>query len=590
VALNPAETDVYVIEQGANRLSRVNVGTGTVTTITSSLFQPEGLALDAAGTIGYVTDRSTGFTAISAVNLTTGAVTPVTGSGPGQIPFEDGLALSPRPPVVLSLPDDASGVPAASVPVPVNLDDVTGLGVLSVDVRVRYNRDVLMATSVGAGSLTGSCTLTSNVSNPGEVVISVFCTSALSGSGSVAVVNFSVGGARGQGSPLDITFALLNEGTPPVCPDDGRFVVPVEIAGRILYYRDHTAGTEPSAKPVDGATVDLEAFQDDGMGMIVPVPAGSTASDCNGIYMFTGVTPVLEYETTPRKAGDSASAIDPFDASLNAQHVVGLITLTGNQRLAADATGNGFLTSFDSARIAQFSVGLIAQLPVAVVNGSDWSFVPSAQAEPNQQVSNPFPAGNQQGRIRYSPIVESAENQDFLAILYGDVSGNWVGVCPAPGGGGSGGIDAAAAGGAGALLEAASATAGRLVLPDLRAKPGDLLAVPVRAEGLSGAVSFYLDLRFDPSVLRLVRVDLGAGASGFSLTPNLTEAGRARLALFHTRPLAGDGDLVVATFEVIGRVGSRTTLALPAFTVNEGRIAAAAEEGSVRVLPPRAVR
>jgi hypothetical protein len=595
LALDPSETFLYVIEQGANRLSRVDIGSGTVTIVTGSLPNPQGIALDATGSVAYVRDQSSGFPGISAVNLMNGAVTPVTSCQPGQcIPFNDGLALSPRPPVVLSLPDDAAGIPASTVSIPVNLDDVTGLEVLSADVTVRFDPAVLTATGVGSGSLTGGCTVTGNLTVAGRAVVSVFCTSALSGAGSIASITFDVLGVRGQGTPLDIVSALLNEGTPAVCPDDGAFVVPVDIGGRVVYYRDDATATEPSTKPVDGAAVGLGRY-DDVAGMLVLTPAGSVSTDCAGDYLHAGLTPIRSYRVTPSKTDDFAGAIDPFDAALNAQHVVGLITLTPGQQLAADVTGNRTLTSFDSARIAQFSVGLITQFAVATQTGSDWAFLPAPQSEPNQSLVTPTLAGGREGYIEYLPILESAENQDFRAILYGDVSGNWQGVCPPIGPGAPEAarstVDAepeAVAGDRRAL--GGRLGAGSLTLPDIKARRGDVIQVPVRAAGTGSAISFLLDLRFDPKVLRLLRVDPGAQTSAFSLTGNLAEPGRARLALFHTQPMGGDGDIVVATFEVVGQAGSRSALSLAGQKVNEGGIAVKVKHGSVLVQSSRTPR
>jgi sugar lactone lactonase YvrE len=598
LALDPSETFLYVIEQGANRLSRVSIGSGTVTTVTSSLISPQGIALDATGSVAYVTARSAPsfFPGISAVNLMSGTVTPVASCQPMSpcIPFNDGLALSPRPPVVLSLPDDAAGTPGSSVSVPVNLDDVTGLGVLSADVTVRFDPAVLSATSVGTGSLTGGCTVTGNLVVPGRAVLSVFCTSALTGGGSIASITFNVLGARGQGTPLDIVSALLNEGTPAVCADDGAFVVPVDIGGRVVYYRDHVTSTEPSTKPVDGAAVALSRYDDVG-GMLVLTPAGSVSTDCAGDYLHAGLAPIRSYRVTPSKTDDFAGAIDPFDAALNAQHVVGLIALTPGQQLAADVSGNRALSSFDSARIAQFSVGLITQFAVAAQTGSDWVFLPAPQSEPNQSPVTPTLAGGREGYIEYLPVLESAENQDFRAILYGDVSGNWQGVCPPVGPGapeaGRSTVDAETEAVAGdRRAPGGRPGAASLTLPDIKASRGEVIQVPVRAEGTGSAISFLLDLRFDPAVVRLVRVDPGAQASAFSLTANLAEPGRARLALFHTQPLGGDGDIAVATFEVVGRPGSRSALTLAGRTVNEGGIAVGVKQGSVLVLPSRTPR
>ena len=319
----------------------------------------------------------------------------------------------------------------------------------------------------------------------------------MTGSGTVANITFHVAGARGQGTPLDIESALLNEGTPLVSIDDGRFVVPVEIGGKILYYRDSVTATEPSLKPVDGATVDLGLW-DTVYGTLSTVDTDTT--DCTADYLFTSITPIEQYWVTPSKNGDFQSAVDPYDAALNAQHVVGLITLSANQMLAADVSGNGSLTSYDSAKIAQFAVALITRLPVGVTYGRDWAFVPAPASEPNLQVSNPTVYSP--GRILYDPfIIESAEDQDFHAILFGDVSGNWASACAplAPESLSLPAGESLAAEAAETSSDAAAGTPGLITPPSLKAAPGETIRVPILAEGASQAISFYLDLRYDPA-------------------------------------------------------------------------------------------
>jgi hypothetical protein len=588
VALNPAETDLYVIEPTLGRLTQVNIATGVPTPIATGLISPEGLALDAAGTIGYVNESSLGFSAISEIDLTTGVVTPIPNDPMGPMSFNNGLALSPRPPVVLTVPEGELGIPSATVNVPVNVDDVTGLGILSVDFTVEFNPGIITATSVATGTLTSGCTLTDNLTVPGQATISVFCSSALTGSGSIAEIDFNVGGIRGQGSPVLITSVLLNEGTPSVCGDAGTFEVPVEIDGRVVYYRDDGTSTEPSTKPVDAVDVDLDRLDWDDMFGPVYNTIGNTATDCSGDYIFPSLPPILTYRVTPSKAADFEGAVDPFDAALNAQHVVGLITLTANQSLAADVTGNGFLTSYDSAHIAQFSVSLITQFPVATLNSSDWTFVPAPQAEPNQTTWNPYPPGAQPGRIEYTPITESAENQDFHAILYGDVSGNWLGVCgafaPPPESVDSFPVGAVAAddrspGGGKAKGQ------GLVSLPNLRAAQGEEIRVPIRVDGAAEAIAFLLDLRYDPAVLELLGAEAGGDAASFQLQANIGERGRARMALFSAAKLDRDGEIAVVRFRVIGSPRSRTALTLATSRVNEGKIPVAVREGRVVVSP-----
>jgi hypothetical protein len=231
------------------------------------------------------------------------------------------------------------------------------------------------------------------------------------------------------------------------------------------------------------------------------------------------------------------------------------------------------------------------QLPVATLNGSDWTFIPTPQPEPNQVFLFPFPPGAEQGRIEYSSLGESAENQDFLAILYGDVSGNWTPVCPSallPGGtnpdaammpGPSGGFDSVAP-------QTAGATGPALLMTSVQGSKGSTVRVPIKARELPTAVSFYMDLRYDPSVVRLLRVESGTATVGrFSLTPNTLETGRARVALFSATPLNGsNSEIAVAVFQVVGAAGTSSRVTMGAWTVNEGRLPASVTEGNIRVL------
>jgi hypothetical protein len=91
-------------------------------------------------------------------------------------------------------------------------------------------------------------------------------------------------------------------------------------------------------------------------------------------------------------------------------------------------TGNGTISSLDVARIRQFEVGMITRLPVAEQCDSDWAFVPAPAVVPNQSVVSPDASGGScvVGEIDYSPLDTPTELQDFVAVLFGDCTGNWT--------------------------------------------------------------------------------------------------------------------------------------------------------------------
>lgn len=57
---------------------------------------------------------------------------------------------------------------------------------------------------------------------------------------------------------------------------------------------------------------------------------------------------------------------------------------------------------------------------------SDWAFLPAAASAPNQRIVSPFnsTATCQRGAIAYEPLAASASGQDFVAVPYGDCTGN----------------------------------------------------------------------------------------------------------------------------------------------------------------------
>ena len=97
------------------------------------------------------------------------------------------------------------------------------------------------------------------------------------------------------------------------------------------------------------------------------------------------------------------------------------------QQLACDVTGNGSISSLDAARIRQFAVGAITRLPVAEACDSDWAFVPDPAAVAGQSLVQPVPSPGdcQAGRIQYGTVAGDFTAQDFVAVLFGDCTGNW---------------------------------------------------------------------------------------------------------------------------------------------------------------------
>jgi len=128
-------------------------------------------------------------------------------------------------------------------------------------------------------------------------------------------------------------------------------------------------------------------------------PSVFTTSIADGSYTLGGFG-TSSYTVTPSKTG-GVIGISSFDAGLIARHVVGIELLMGNQLIVADVSGNGTISSFDAANIAAFVTGLNN-----FGSTGNWVFMPA----------NRF----------YPSVTSTLTGEDFIALLMGDVSGNWT--------------------------------------------------------------------------------------------------------------------------------------------------------------------
>ncbi len=177
------------------------------------------------------------------------------------------------------------------------------------------------------------------------------------------------------------------------------------VSGRTLYYRDGNGEPAEPEKPVAGATI---RFYDPDDGSIVD----EETTDESGTYSYDATTaPICSHGY---KKGD-ISHVSAYDASLTARYAVQEISLTTLQQLAADTSGNGQITAYDASLIAQLAVKKISKFPQADKQSppSDWAF---RYDDDGNGVYD---------EDRCYDIAQDETNQDYLSVLFGDVSGNW---------------------------------------------------------------------------------------------------------------------------------------------------------------------
>jgi hypothetical protein len=186
------------------------------------------------------------------------------------------------------------------------------------------------------------------------------------------------------------------------------------VAGRVRYYSNDAL--------VPDAVVQLSG----------PAGAATTTTDASGAYAFSDPGQA-SCTIAPRKSGGTNGAISVLDASWILQAVVGLRQFSPNQALACDVTGDGTVSSLDAARILQYIAGVRGSLPVADACGSDWVFVPAPAGAPGQQIIPPQVAPMcSAGAIGFDGLTSLVDAQDFLAIVFGDCTGNWQPASPTP--------------------------------------------------------------------------------------------------------------------------------------------------------------
>ncbi|HDP98585.1 MAG TPA: T9SS type A sorting domain-containing protein, partial [bacterium] len=158
------------------------------------------------------------------------------------------------------------------------------------------------------------------------------------------------------------------------------------ISGQVVYYSN--------MQPVNGVKISLTGNS-----------SQLYETSNNGLYEFTGLQGNKNYATQPIKERVQRAdndIITMYNAALVLRHAVGLEALTEPQQLAGDVDKDGQVIAYDAAVIARYAVKLP---PMSNDFVGEWVFNPQKRS--------------------YSDLTKNQTNQNFNAILLGDVSGAW---------------------------------------------------------------------------------------------------------------------------------------------------------------------
>lgn len=454
----------------------------------------------------------------------------------------------------VSIPTGTTVATSTQFLVPINVDDTTGRNILSYDFTLTYNPAVITPIGVEtAGTLSNGWTITTNNSS-GTLVVSGFSTSPLSGAGTLLNIRFISTGGIGTNSALNLTSFTFNEGVPCVNVSNGNVtIISGTISGKVMYANSATS------KPVPNTTLNASGS--------VPV---SDTTDANGDYSLSGFG-AGPYTVTPSKTGQ-VNGISNADATAVAQHVVGFVTLNSTQQMAADVSGNGTITSLDASYIAQYVAGFSNPSSTGT-----WKFNPVNRSYPN--------------------VLTNYTNQDYSAILMGEVTGNW---------------NPAMAFAAPLELDEKKQTSRRnedgkqidsaqpeqvvtvtAPLPQFTAA-GSNFTVNLQASNTTGegVFGYEFNLLYDSNIIVPQAANpcdgTGTISAGRSIVCNPNTPGLLRVVVFSTTgtPFSGSGVLLKLNFTAVGAEGTQSPLTFQNFMFNEGTPQDITTDGRVQILDP----
>lgn len=178
--------------------------------------------------------------------------------------------------------------------------------------------------------------------------------------------------------------------TPPRTPTPTPTPTPPlnsSISGVVYYYSGQ--------KPVPNVLISVQG-----------TVSTSTYTDSSGSYAVSNLITGGVYTVTPYKTG-AVNNITSFDATLVLRYVASggssASALSASQQRAADTDGDGTVSSFDATQMLRYVASNGASSGTGQIG--TWRFTPSQRT--------------------YAPLLGSQYNQNYEAVLVGEVTGDW---------------------------------------------------------------------------------------------------------------------------------------------------------------------
>ena len=371
------------------------------------------------------------------------------------------------------------------------------------------------------------------------------------GTYNIVVDGYSTGGTPpGPSGPY--TVAITGTGTiiggPTPTPTDTPTATPTAsptgtpaISGTVTY---GNAAVPP--KFISNVTVT-------GTGSPIVTTTTAAPGGTAGQYSLGGFGAGSYIVTLAKTAGQNG--ITSNDAARIAQHVAGTSLLNTTQKVVADVSNNGVVSSFDAAEIANY---VVSATPAGIA-GTWRFFVPPGPT---------FPVSSSPTSRTYPSVTTTISGEDYIGLLIGEVTGNWAPSALRPANGPE---------------RSTAVAAPRLVTP-----ADNEVIIPIAIQGAAnkGIISYEFDLRYDPSVIQPQAnpVDLaGTVSRGLTAVANAVEPGLLRVVMYGPMPIDGNGVLLNLRFQAVGAHGSVSPLTWERIMFNEGDPGTTTTDGEIKL-------
>lgn len=415
------------------------------------------------------------------------------------------------------------------------------MGAVSATFTIDYNPSVITLTQITLGSVGtsngGGRNLSFNSPTPGTLNISITGVNQFVGSGALVNLDFNVTGLPGAVSDVVFTTFQYNNGPPCGTADDGSVtVIAGTISGTVTY---GNVSAPPAPRHVPGVLIS---------GAGSPLVSTMSVWPAGG-YALNGFGPGT-YVVTPSKGNgtDTNGAVNGFDAARITQYVVDLYPLNSTQLAAANVSGTGGVSSFDATLIARH----IVSLGPPTGSTANWIFTPSS--------------------VTYSAIFNNIANQNYSALLMGDVTGNWNHPNSAPSRPANIGP-----------VRSTAIKAPHVVTP---ADTDVIIPLSINGAADKDIISYEFDLRYDPSVIQPQANPVnvaGTVSRGLTAIANSAQPGLLKVAVFGPMHIDADGILLNLKFSAVGKPGSVSPLTWERIMFNEGEPQATATDGRIEI-------